>query len=388
MNRTRTAAVALGAAALLAAGGAAPAAAGDGQGEVHLLLNGGFGNRPGELIDIDVQGRLPHGPVTVSSPVFPRPVRLSPYERRTPDPGRGHHGRPAIAMTVEPGTYPLTVEAGGRVVARDRVEVGRPQRPRFTAGSPGEVLRPGERLWMAYDDLYPGESGTSFSVRSPAFRAPVRLAHDPRGADWHNPRLFSGAARLPATVRDGTYTVALTGPGGRVIEEKRLVVRAARPGDRDYLGRARGPAFFGTSAGAGPDAARTDGHEVTAGGQVNVLWRDQAPDPGEEERLTATSPAFERPVTLRRDDSKAGDGAAPRYYGPARVRRGLEAGRYPVTVVSHHGRVSRTAHLVITEAARGSAAAGSAPLLLAAGTGVAAAAGLGVVAFRRRAGRG
>ncbi|WP_449478072.1 hypothetical protein [Streptomyces abikoensis] len=368
------------------AGGAAPAFAGDGS-PVHVLLNSAFDNRPGELVDIEVQGVRERGDVTVSSPVFPHPVRLAPREH-------AHHGRPAIAMTTGPGTYPLTVRAGGRVVAEDRVEVKPSRRPAFTAALPGEVLRPGERLWVSYDDLYPGETGQSFTVHSPAFRKEVRLAHDPSSADWNNPRLFSGSAELPQGVRDGTYKVTLHGPGGRVVDEKPLTVRAARPGDRDYVGRARGPAFFGTSPASGPEDARDRGHRVAAGGTVNVLWRDRAPDPGEEERLMATSPAFERPVRLRRDDSKAADGDDPRYFAPARIRRGLAPGTYAVTVASHHGRVRKVAHLEVTAAAATSGgsgtggASGATVAYVAGGTtcGVLAAAGVGVL-LRRRAGR-
>ncbi|MCC3770145.1 hypothetical protein [Streptomyces sp. UNOC14_S4] len=347
----------------------------DGRSGVHLLLNGAFDNRPGGLVDIDVQGVRGRGEVTVSSPVFGRSVRLTPYEHRAPEAARGHHARPAIAMAVRPGSYPLTVRAGGHVVAEDRVEVGPARRPRFTVTSPGEVMRPGEQLWMAYDDLFPGETGTAFEARSPAFPAPVRLAHDPKSADWNNPRLFSGGLALPAAVKDGTYKVTLTGPGGRVLDEKPLTVRAARPGDRDYLGRAHGPAFFDTAVSSGPSLARTR-HKVAVGGTVNVLWRDGAPDPGEEGRIVATSPAFERPVLLRRDESKAGDGDAPRYYGPARIRKGLGAGSYPVLVVSHHGRVRKISRLLVTEAAsvRAPVSASASPLVV--GTVAAGAAGI------------
>ncbi|MGK5546652.1 hypothetical protein ACSNOH_18255 [Streptomyces sp. URMC 127] len=385
MNRTRTAAAAV--LALWLVGGAVPASADDGNGTVHVLLNSAYDNRPGELVDIEVQGVRERGDVTVSSPVFPHPVRLAPREH-------AHHGRPAIAMTTGPGTYPLTVRAGGRVVAEDRVEVKPSRRPVFTAALPGEVLRPGERLWVSYDDLYPGETGQSFTVRSPAFRKEVRLAHDPSSADWNNPRFFSGSAELPPGVRDGTYKVTLYGPGGRVVDEKPLTVRAARPGDRDYTGRARGPAFFGTSPASGPEDARERGHRVAAGGTVNVLWRDRAPDPGEEERLTATSPAFERPVRLRRDDSKAGDGDDPRYFAPARIRPGLAPGTYAVTVASHHGRVRKVAHLEVTAASATSGgsgtggASGATAAYVAGGTtgGVLAAAGVGAF-LRRRAAR-
>ncbi|MGA5134573.1 hypothetical protein QZH56_22580 [Streptomyces olivoreticuli] len=389
MKWTRAVLAVVGAAALWPAVGPAGAAvADDGRGGVHLLLNGAFDNRPGELVDIDVQGVRGRGDVTVSSPVFPHRVKLVPYAHRAPAAERGHHARPAIAMTVRPGSYPLTVRAGGHVVAEERVEVGPARRPQFTVTAPDEVMRPGERLWMAYDDLFPGETGTSFEARSPAFPEPVRLAHDPAGTDWNNPRLFSGGLDLPASVKDGTYKVTLTGPGGRTVEEKPLVIRAARPGDRDYVGRARGPAFFDTSARSGPERARTHGHTVPPGGTVNVLWRDGAPDPGEEDRLTATSPAFEHPVPLRRDESKAGDGDSPRYYGPAHIRRGLGEGRYPVTVVSHHGRVRKIGQLVVTGAEASAKASGSALVTTVVGVGLAGLATLtGVALVKSRTGR-
>ncbi|MEV5510558.1 hypothetical protein [Streptomyces orinoci] len=376
MNWTRTAVAVAGAGALLLTGGGpAVAAAGGG---VHVLLNGAFDNRPGELIDIDVQGA--RGEVTVSSPVFPHPVRLAPYTDR--DSGaRAHHGRPAVGMGVRPGSYPLTVRASGRVVAQDRVEVRESRRPTFQVTTPDDVIRPGEQFGVWFDDLYPGERGTSFTVSSPVFAHPVRLAHDPRGSHWNNPRMFSGLVTLPRNAKDGTYKVTLTGPGGRRIAEKPLEVGSAEPGDSDYLGRPRGPEFF-PSAGH-PDAARAR-RTVGAGGTVNVLWRDASPDPGEEEQLTATSPAFEHPVRLRRDDSKAGDGDDPRFYGPAHIRKGLGQGSYPVTVVSHHGRVRRTEHLIVTAASAGGAASGTAILLAGAGVGTAAAAALGGASLWRR----
>uniref|UniRef100_UPI0014896374 hypothetical protein n=1 Tax=Streptomyces sp. I05A-00742 TaxID=2732853 RepID=UPI0014896374 len=344
-----------GAGAVLFMGGAGASAADGPVPPVHVLVNGAFENRPGELVDIDVQGVRPGAAVTAHSPVFPRAVRLAPYGGRSADAGHGHHARPAVAMTARPGAYPLTVRVGGRTVARDLVRVRPQKRPSFQVTDGGGVLRPGERVGVWYDDLYPGERGGSFTARSPVFAAPVRLVHDPKGSHWNNPRMFGASVTLPLGAKDGTYKVTLTGPRGRALHETRLEVRSARPGDGDYLGRAHGPAFF-TVPGR-PELARTDGHRVGAGGTVNVLWRDASPDPGEDGRLTATSPAFETPVRLRRDESRAGDGDSPRYYGPARIRRALGPGAYPVTVVSHHGRVRRTGHLLVTHAAAASRAA-------------------------------
>lgn len=366
--------------------GAAEAAGpgGGGDGEVQLLLNGAFGSRPGELIDIDVRGVAGRGTVRAVSPAFDRPVELTPYEPGRPGEEPGHHARPAVSATARPGSHPLRVEAGGRVVAEDRVEVGPARRPRFMVASPGGTLRPGQRLWMAYDDLYPGETGTAFSARSSAFRASVALAHDPGGPDWNNPRLFAGSAELPPALEDGTYRVVLTGPGGRAVDERPLTVRAARPGDRDYLGRARGPALFGGPAAPAPDAARAYGHSVEAGGTVHVLWQDEAPDAGEEERLRATSPAFAHPVRLRRDESKAADGQDPRYLGPARVREDLAPGRYPVTVVSHHGRVKRTGRLTVTGSGTSASVDAPSPAVLAGAGAATVVVVTGAVLLRRR----
>ncbi|MEU1826476.1 hypothetical protein ABZ502_29075 [Streptomyces abikoensis] len=371
-------------------------------GGVQVLLNGAFGNRPGELIDIDVRGLRAGSGVSVTSPVFDSRVPLAPYDNAGdpgatgPDGGEGLHARPAISSRARPGTYPLRVHAGGRVVAEEQVEIKAPRRPEFRVGIKDDVLRPGEQLGVSYDDLYPGETGDSFAVASPLLPAPVPLVHDPRGTHWNNPRMFTALVSVPPDAKDGTYKVTLTAPGGRRVDEKPLVVRAARVGDSDYVGRARGPAFFPFDG--RPEAARAYGHRVPPGGTVNVLWRDAAPDPGEDDRLTATSPAFERPVPLRRDDSKASDGDDPRYYGPARVRRGLEPGRYAVTVISHHGRVKRTGHLQVTGATVGALAAkavgddGPDPMMIVAGTGAGLAAlgaGVGaVVLVVRRRGRG
>ncbi|MFF4161327.1 hypothetical protein [Streptomyces sp. NPDC001678] len=402
MNWTRTAVAVVGTGTLWL-GGSAAAVAQDGPrgtrgdpGGVQVLLNGAFDNRPGELIDIDVRGLRAASGATVTSPVFDRQVRLAPYD----DPGAagrgdgpGLHARPAVSARARPGTYPLRVNAGGRVVAEEQVEIKAPRRPEFRVGAKDDVLRPGEQLGVSYDDLYPGETGDSFAVASPLLPAPVPLVHDPHGTHWNNPRMFTALVSVPPDAKDGTYKVTLTAAGGRRVDEKPLVVRAARPGDGDYVGRVRGPAFF--SFGGRPESARAYGHRVPAGGTVNVLWRDAAPDPGEDDRLTATSPAFERPVPLRRDDSKASDGDDPRYYGPARVRVGLEPGRYPVTVISHHGRVKRTGNLQITGAAVRALAAkavgddGPDPAVIVAGTGaglavLAAGTGAVVLLVRRR----
>ncbi|MFF4950336.1 hypothetical protein [Streptomyces chattanoogensis] len=331
--------------------GASGSAAADDGGHARKkpqLLFESDGERPGELVDLQMDGiATRHEKVVVKSPAFTHAVRLA-YHRDTvtePTWGLTYQARGQIAMKAKRGRYPLTVEIAGRVVERRTVHVVAAPRPSFwVTDSP---VRPGESVGLSFDDLYPGETGTSFTVRSKAFKAPVPLRHDKDSGYWNIPRMFEAAPSVPPDTEDGTYKVALTGPDGRVIAERRLTVRASRPGDYDYKGKVRGPEFFGKHGSPDDSAHR---FRVRAGGRVQVLWRDATPDAGEEERLTATSPAFEKPVRLKRDDSKAGDGDDPRFYGLARIRSGLDGGSYPVTVVSHHGRAKRSSRLVVTAA--------------------------------------
>jgi hypothetical protein len=174
---------------------------------------------------------------------------------------------------------------------------------------------------------------------APGTGAPVHAA------GFYNPRAFSARPELKAVLADGTYTFELYGPHGRRIAGKRLKVRASRPGDPDYLAKAYGPEFYDPGQGY---AGGTRGFRAGAGRQVAVMWHDAYPDPGEETRLTATSQAFTGALRLRHDDSKAADGDGPRFTGTATVRSDLGPGRYPVTIVAHHGRVRKTEYLTVT----------------------------------------
>ncbi|WP_327320367.1 hypothetical protein [Streptomyces sp. NBC_01235] len=309
-------------------------------GKPDLILNGQTDARPGQLVHMMLYG-VSHAQggdaVTAQSPALSGPVRL----RWEGD----HYWAPAtLKMTDKPGWYPLTVAVHGRTVAHDRIQVVRSQRPSFTLPASRDVTRPGEPVWVGFDDLYPGERGTDFTVRSAALPGPVRLVHD-ENMDFYNPRAFSARPELKPVLADGTYTFELYGPHGRRIAEKRLKVRASRPGDRDYLGKAYGPEFYDPGQGY---SGGTHNFRVGVGRQVAVMWHDEYPDPGEETRLTATSPAFTGVLHLRHDDSKGADGDDPRFFGTATVRSGLKPGSYPVTIVSHHGRVKKTEYVTVT----------------------------------------
>jgi len=309
-------------------------------GKPSLILNGQSDARPGALVQLILYGVAPKqggDAVAAESAAFGRPVRLR-WD------GQNYSALATVRMTARPGAYPLTVTVHDRVVGRDSVKVVPSQRPSFTLSASTDVTRPGEPVWFGFDDLYPGEKGTDFTVRSAALPKPVRLVHDSIDG-YYNPRAFSARQALKSPLADGTYTFTLYGPDGRRIAEKSLKVRASRPGDPDYLGSTSGPNFYEPGRTWWNDDAQ---FKVEAGHQVSVMWHDVYPDPSEENTLTATSPAFTGVLHLRHDDSKGADGDDPRFIGDATIRPGIEPGRYPVTVVAHHGRVKKTAYVTVT----------------------------------------
>ncbi|AJC61786.1 exported protein of unknown function [Streptomyces sp. 769] len=308
-----------------------------------LELTGNLDARPGQLVGIRLdfltraQGR---DAVTAHSPAFNEPV---PLRWQDDDSYSATH---PLAMTDKPGWYPLNVSVAGHTVAHDRIHVLPSKRPSFTVTFASEVARPGELLWLNFDDLYPGERGTDFTVRSTALHQPVRLVHDER-YDFSNPRAFSASTELAPVLADGTYTFTLYGPHGHRIAEKPVTIRASRPGDADYLGKAHGPDLYDPTLGYADAPHR---HDFTVGpaGRVAVMWHDAVPDPGEETRLTAMSPAFTQVLRLHRDDSKSADGDDPRYLNTATIRTGLKPGRYPVTIIAHHHRVIKVGYVTVT----------------------------------------
>ncbi|MFF1542300.1 hypothetical protein [Streptomyces sp. NPDC058291] len=309
-------------------------------GKPDLILNGQTDARPGQLVHMMLYG-VSHAQggdaVTARSPALSGPVALR-WE------GDHYWALATLKMTDKPGWYPLAVAVHGRTVASDGIQVVPSRRPSFTLPASRDVTRPGEPVWVGFDDLYPGELGADFTVRSAALPGPVPLVHD-KNTDFYNPRAFSARPELKPALADGTYTFGLYGPHGRRIAEKRLTVRASRPGDRDYEGKAHGPEFYDPGQGYS-DA--THKFQVGVGRQVAVMWHDESPDPGEETRLSATSPAFTAILHLRHDDSKGADGDDPRFFGTATIRSDLKPGRYPVTVVAHHGRVKKTEYVAVT----------------------------------------
>ncbi|MGW9042940.1 hypothetical protein ACWGQL_10340 [Streptomyces lydicus] len=295
--------------------------------------------RPGQLVKVNLDGVRcdPADPVVVRSSAFSGPVRL-----RCQD---GPCGATAsVSMTAKPRWYPVSVTVAGRTIARDKIRVSRSQRPSLELNQAEDVARPGAPVWLYFDDLYPGERGTHFTVRSSALPRPVRLTHDV--ADFYNPRTFQARPELKPGLADGRYTFELLGPHSRHIMNKRLTIRAPRPGDPDYLGKAYGPSLYDPGVGYHGSTHRHS-LRVVRGGKVGVMWHDVTPDPGEETRLTATSPAFTHVLQLDIDESKASDGDDPRFFNTATIRTDIKPGRYPVTVVAHRGRVRKVGYVTV-----------------------------------------
>ncbi|MFI9048327.1 hypothetical protein [Streptomyces sp. NPDC053427] len=326
---------------VLSCGGLAWPAAADG--DPPTITQAFAGPRPGEAIGIDLLNyeRKPGMDLVAESPVFAAPIRMDDPAGDT----GGEGVKAPIPAWAKPGSYPLVVKARGKIVARDTIDVNPPKRPFIEVGE-GGARRPGIKANLFFDDLYPGETGASFTAHSTAFTSPVRLAHD---KGWNNTRTFHAFdVPLRHTLKDGTYAVWVTDAKGKRKAETRLEVRSARPGDDDYLGKASGPAFFGEAGYV--LKARLKGFTIAAGGAVFVRWQDAYPDPGEEERMTATSPAFQAPAELKADLLKGHEEDAPIFWGPARIKPDLKPGSYPVTVISHRGRVKKTSYLNVTQA--------------------------------------
>ncbi|MEU9499966.1 hypothetical protein [Streptomyces sp. NPDC048196] len=311
-------------------------------GKPTLIVGGNLDARPGQLVTLELDGvncESVDAPVVARSSAFHGPVRLRRQD--------GSFGATvSLPMTAKPGRHPLSVTVAARTLAHDKIHVVRSKRPSFELNQASDEARPGAPVWLFFDDLYPGERGTHFTVRSAALPRPVRLVHD-KHFDFYNPRTFQARPQLKLGLADGTYTFELLGPHGRHLVKKRLTVRASRPGDPDYLGKAYGPDLYDPGVGYA-DSPHKHSLRVARGGKVEVMWHDVTPDPGEELRLTATSPAFTHAVRLRSDDSKSADGDNPRFVNTATIRTDIKPGRYPVTVVAHHGRVKKVGYVIVT----------------------------------------
>src|SRR5689334_15855840 len=109
-----------------------PAVAGE---DPPVISQAYAGPRPGEAIGIDLlnYARKPGVELVAESPVFAAPVRLDGPAGNT----GGEGVRAPIPASARPGSYPLVVKAGGKVVARDTIDVKPPRRPFIEVGAGG-----------------------------------------------------------------------------------------------------------------------------------------------------------------------------------------------------------------------------------------------------------
>ncbi|MFJ8017024.1 hypothetical protein [Streptomyces sp. NPDC096339] len=173
------------------------------------------------------------------------------------------------------------------------------------------------------------------SVTSPALAEPVRLTPSAQGATDSDRDTYEAWASVATDVAPGTYALTATSHG-RTVATAQLTVAPFGPAMIRRFGILRPDKVLG-------DPARP-------GSTVTVLLGDDHAMPGEDS-LVAKSPAFTKDVRIRThgpDDPgcKCDDGSTL-YTGHTTLRDDLPPGTYPLTVVSHHGRETHTAHIVL-----------------------------------------
>ncbi|MCS0600481.1 hypothetical protein NX794_04425 [Streptomyces sp. LP11] len=236
------------------------------------------------------------------------------------------------------------------------------------------LLEAGDPLWFSVRGMRPGWDRVE--VTSPALQEPITLVPAEHGSARSAQVDAPGTDhRVRSGLRAGTYPVTATSHG-RTVATARLKVAAEGSAD---IGRfVIGPA----DAVPGGDTPAS----VRPGSDVRLVLTDlRAAD--REHSLTVTSPVFDHPVTIRTDSPddpgcKCDDGGTV-YAGHARLRADVPHGRYPLTVISHHGRQTTRQHVTVAgdPVAHGPSPAAIGALAAAA---VALVTGGGVLALRRR----
>ncbi|MEU8589224.1 hypothetical protein AB0C59_19790 [Streptomyces sp. NPDC048664] len=205
------------------------------------------------------------------------------------------------------------------------------------------LLEPGDALWFSIEGMPRGWDRVT--VTSPALVEPVTLTPRHKGATQSRGTAEAGSHHVRSGLRAGSYPVTATS-GGRVVATARIKVAAKGSA---VIGR-----FDIRPKGASPGDASSA--PVRPGGEVVVVLTDLRAAPGED-ALTVTSPVFGAPLTIRTDSEddpgcKCDDGATL-YAGHTRLRHDVAQGRYPLTVVSHHGTQTTRRLVTVTGAPAG-----------------------------------
>lgn len=168
------------------------------------------------------------------------------------------------------------------------------------------------------------------TVTSPALAEPVRLTPVEKGAPDSALLQQSGQGyRIRSDIAPGTYTLTAK-RDDRTVATAQLTVTAQ----------------------AGAEIGRFDVTPETArpGGTVVVVLTDLSAAP-DEDSLTVTFPALQRPLTITRhspdDPGRKGDDGSTVYAGHGTLRDDISSGRYTLTVVSHHGQHTSRQRLTV-----------------------------------------
>ncbi|MGW2814007.1 hypothetical protein [Streptomyces sp. NPDC001415] len=247
----------------------------------------------------------------------------------------------ARAVAVAGLALPLLGAGSGAAVADTGAPVpGASQAgPRLTLD--WDQVEVGGWAGVAITGMPPGWDAVT--VSSPALTAPVRLT--PKKPGGPDSRRFpeSDGEDVRGDIAPGTYPVTAT-RDGHTVASARLTVTPQAPALITRF-------VAGPKSGNLGRADSTPRVTVRPGSQIVVLLADHNPAP-DEDTLTVRSRAFEAPMTITTDDDdddpgcKCDDGATV-YSGHTTVRGDLPAGTYPLTVVSHGGRNTSTAHLKV-----------------------------------------
>ncbi|MEV5510203.1 hypothetical protein [Streptomyces orinoci] len=210
--------------------------------------------------------------------------------------------------------------------------------PHLTYFGPMPRIEVGGKVWFTLDGAPAGTD--EVTVSSPALVKPIALTLEKKDGTRF---VQNGGSADDHQVRDdvspGTYPVTATSHGHTLATAS---LALAAKGSADIGRFVIGPR--GAFPGSDTSAA------VHPGAEVTVVLTDHQPDP-DEDSLTVKSPAFEHPLTLKQGADDPGckcDDGSTLYGGHTRLRDDLKSGRYPMTVVSHHGKQTTTRQFQVT----------------------------------------
>ncbi|MGV4928191.1 hypothetical protein K2224_38075 (plasmid) [Streptomyces sp. BHT-5-2] len=208
----------------------------------------------------------------------------------------------------------------------------------YTGGAPGVRVEVNGPVEFEVAGMPAGTD--EVTVTSPALIEPVPLTPLGKGSVQFVQTGAPGTRhRIRGDIAPGTYPVTATSHG-RIVATARMAVVAEGPAviGRFVVGDAKRPL-----PGDGERSA------VRPGSDVIVVLTDRQPAAGETS-LTVKSPLFDGPLTLREGEDDPGckcDDGSRLFGGHTAVRDDIPAGRYLMTVVSHHGQETTTRQVTV-----------------------------------------